>query len=69
MKVPLKVTSTDQGTFQGGYGFLHLANGTWSVVGFGSAQVGCPPGAPGNMVVPAAVLGGFGLGTCPATTS
>ncbi len=57
-------TSTDQATFQGGYGFLHLANGVWSVVGFGSAEVGCPPGAAGNMVVPTAVLSGFGL-TCP----
>jgi hypothetical protein len=63
-------TATDKGTFQGGYGFLRLSNGTWSVVGFGSSQVGCPPGAAGNMVVPTAVLNGFGLGgSCPSTTT
>jgi hypothetical protein len=69
-KFSVAPAATDKGTFQGGYGFLHLSNGTWSVVGFGSAQVGCPPGAAGNMVVPTAVLNGFGLGgSCPSTTT
>jgi peptidoglycan hydrolase-like protein with peptidoglycan-binding domain len=53
-------------TVQGGYGFAHSSGGTWSVIGFGSAQVGCPPGGPQSPVVPAAVLSGFGL-TCPST--
>ncbi len=51
---------------QGGYGFAHSSGGTWSVIGFGSAEVGCPPGGPQDPVVPAAVLSGFGL-TCPPT--
>jgi hypothetical protein len=49
--------------FQGGYGFAHMTSGNWSVVGFGSSGVGCPPGATGNKVVPANVLAGFHL-TC-----
>jgi hypothetical protein len=49
---------------QGAYGFAREQNGTWRVIGLGSAGVGCPPGAPGNEVVPAAVLSGFGL-SCP----
>jgi hypothetical protein len=51
---------------QGGYGFAHSSGGTWSVIGFGSAQVGCPPGGPQSPVIPTAVLSGFGL-TCPPT--
>ena len=51
---------------QVGYGFAHERSGTWSVIGFGSAEVGCPPGASDNVVVPAAVLAGFDL-TCPAS--
>jgi hypothetical protein len=47
--------------FQNGYGFAHLTSGNWSVVGFGSSGVGCPPGAAGNQVVPAKVLAGFNL--------
>ena len=63
-------STTSKATFQGGYGFLHLSGGTWSVASFGSAQVGCPPGAAGNTVVPTAVLNGFGLaGSCPSTTT
>jgi Flp pilus assembly protein TadD len=46
---------------QGGYGFAHLKGGTWTVVGFGSDSVGCPPGAAGNAVVPALVISGFGF--------
>ena len=61
-------SSNDQATFQGGYGFAHQSGGTWTVVGFGSAEVGCPPGAAGNAVVPAPVLSGFNL-TCPPTTT
>jgi len=46
---------------QAGYGFAHLAGSTWTVVGFGSDAVGCPPGAAGNAVVPPAVISSFGL--------
>jgi hypothetical protein len=63
-------STTSKATFQGGYGFLHLSGGKWSVVSFGSSQVGCPPGAAGNTVVPTAVLDGFGLsGSCATTSS
>jgi peptidoglycan hydrolase-like protein with peptidoglycan-binding domain len=55
-----------ENTVQGGYGFAHNAGGSWSVIGFGSAGVGCPPGAGGNQVVPANVLAGFGV-SCPTT--
>jgi len=61
-------TSADQASFQGGCGFAHQRGESWAVVGFGSAEVGCPPGAPGNEVVPAAVLAGFNL-PCPTTAS
>jgi peptidoglycan hydrolase-like protein with peptidoglycan-binding domain len=54
----------NENTVQGGYGFAHNAGGTWSVIGFGSAEVGCPPGSAQNVVVPTAVLSGFGL-SCP----
>jgi len=57
-----------QATLQGGYGFAHLNGATWSVVGFGSAEVGCPPGASGNKLVPAPVLAGFHL-SCATTPS
>ena len=50
-------------TYQGGYGYLHQAGGTWTVVGFGTSAVGCSPQS-GN--VPAVVLSGFGT-VCPAT--
>lgn len=49
---------------EGGYGFAHKENAKWVVIGFGSDAVGCPPGAPDNEVVPAAVLTSFKL-TCP----
>jgi hypothetical protein len=61
-------TTVTKATFQGGYGFLHLVNGSWVVVGFGSAEVGCPPGVAGNMVVPTAVISGFGQ-SCPTTST
>jgi|HubBroStandDraft_1064217.scaffolds.fasta_scaffold61447_3 hypothetical protein len=55
--------------FQNGYGFAHMTSGSWSVVGFGSSMVGCPPGAAGNQVVPAKVLAGFFLScSTPAST-
>lgn len=54
-----------ENSVQGGYGFAHLSGGTWSVIGFGSAGVGCPPGTATYPAVPAAVLAGFGV-TCPA---
>jgi hypothetical protein len=53
-----------ENTVQGGYGFVHGAGSSWTVIGFGSSEVGCPPGAAGNQVVPANVLTGFGL-SCP----
>jgi len=57
--------TTAKATFQGGYGFLHLVNGAWSVTAFGSAEVGCPGSAPADQV-PTAVLSGFGA-ACPTT--
>ncbi len=53
-----------ENSVQGGYGFVHNQAGTWTVIGFGSSEVGCPPGAAQTPVVPTAVLTGFGL-TCP----
>ncbi len=52
---------------QGGYGFVHNQGGTWTVIGFGSSEVGCPPGSSGNVIVPTAVLAGFGV-SCPSTS-
>ena len=49
---------------QGGYGFAHNGNGKWTVTGYGTSEVGCPPGAPDNTPVPAPVIVGFSL-TCP----
>jgi hypothetical protein len=46
---------------QSGYGFVHRQGNTWTVVGFGSDSVGCPPGAAGNAVVPKPVISGFGF--------
>ncbi len=50
---------------QGGYGFALDSGGTWSVIGFGSALVGCPASGSQTAVVPAAVLAEFGFG-CPS---
>jgi peptidoglycan hydrolase-like protein with peptidoglycan-binding domain len=58
--------SSTQVDVQPGYGIVHLSGGTWTVIGFGSAEVGCP-GTGSSPVVPAAVLTGFGL-TCPTTS-
>jgi Putative peptidoglycan binding domain len=55
-----------ENTVQGGYGFVHLSGGTWSVTGFGSSEVGCPPNNADNQAVPTSVLSGFGL-SCPTT--
>lgn len=55
-----------ENTVQGGYGFVHLSGGTWTVTGFGSSEVGCPPNNADNQTVPTAVLSGFGL-SCPTT--
>jgi|GEM_PF-3539717 len=60
-------TPADRASFQGGYGFAHRSDGYWSVVGFGSAGVGCLPGAADNQVVPAPVLAGFDLSCTPGT--
>ncbi len=54
-----------QDSVQGGYGIAHETGGTWSVIGFGSAGVGCTSG-PQTPAVPTAVLTGFGL-TCPSS--
>ncbi len=56
-----------QTTVQGGYGFVHSSGGTWTVIGFGTAEVGCPPGSAQAPVVPAAVLTGFGVSCPPAS--
>jgi len=53
-----------QNQVQGGYGFVHDEAGTWTVISFGSALVGCTPSSAQAPVVPAAVLSGFGL-SCP----
>jgi len=53
-------------TVQGGYGFVHDRGGAWTVIGFGSSEVGCPPGNSQNVLVPSAVLAGFGA-SCPPT--
>ena len=53
--------STKDTNVQGGYGFVHRQGTTWTVISFGSDAVGCPPGAPGNAVVPPPVISGFGF--------
>jgi peptidoglycan hydrolase-like protein with peptidoglycan-binding domain len=53
-------------TVQAGYGFVHDQGGAWTVIGFGSSEVGCPPGNSQNVLVPSAVLAGFGV-SCPPT--
>jgi hypothetical protein len=55
-------TPADRATFQGGYGIAHMSGSDWSVVGFGSAEVGCPPGPS----VPSDVLNSLGL-SCPSS--
>ena len=55
-----------QSTVQGGYGFVHTQGGTWSVVGFGTSEVGCPPNNSQNGLVPTAVLTEFGV-SCPSS--
>jgi hypothetical protein len=51
---------------QGGYGFALDSGASWSVIGFGSAQVGCPMNGSHAAVVPSPVLAEFGLG-CPSS--
>ena len=53
-----------ESTVQGGYGFVRTQGGTWSVVGFGTSEVGCPPNNSQNALVPAVVLAEFGV-SCP----
>ncbi len=55
-----------QNAVQGGYGFVHSSGDAWSVIGFGSAEVGCPPGTAQAPAVPAPVLAGFGISCPPA---
>jgi hypothetical protein len=50
---------------QPGYGFAHKVDGKWTVVSFGSSNVGCPPGAVGNATIPPTVLASFDL-ACPS---
>jgi peptidoglycan hydrolase-like protein with peptidoglycan-binding domain len=56
-----------ESTVQGGYGFAHDQGGGWTVVGFGTSGVGCPPNNAQNELVPTGVLSEFGV-SCPATT-
>jgi hypothetical protein len=51
-------------TVQGGYGFAQSSGGTWHVVGFGSALVGCSTSESQAPVVPSVVLKEFGF-SCP----
>jgi hypothetical protein len=53
---------------QGGYGFALDSGNSWSVIGFGSALVGCPESGSDAAVVPPAVLTEFGFG-CPSTAA
>lgn len=64
--VLFRVGPTPGHQVQVGYGFAHEASGSWAVIGFGSAEVGCAPGAPDNAIIPKAVLAGFNL---PGPTS
>jgi hypothetical protein len=50
---------------QGGYGFARDSGGSWSVIGFGSAMVGCPISGTHTATVPHAVLTEFGF-ACPS---
>lgn len=61
-KFTIDPTPADRSTFQPGYGIVHLKGDTWKVIGFGSAEVGCPPGPS----VPAGVLASLGL-SCPSS--
>ncbi|MGD0392194.1 MAG: peptidoglycan-binding domain-containing protein [Acidimicrobiales bacterium] len=56
-----------ESTVQGGYGFVRTQGGMWSVVGFGTSAVGCPPNNSQNGLVPTAVLAEFGV-TCPSSS-
>lgn len=53
-----------EGSVQGGYGFALDSGASWSVIGFGSADVGCQMSGSLTPVVPSAVLAEFGFG-CP----
>jgi peptidoglycan hydrolase-like protein with peptidoglycan-binding domain len=55
-----------QNSVQGGYGFVLDTGGSWNVIGFGSSEVGCPPGGPKDPVIPGDVLAEFGV-SCPST--
>ena len=54
-------TTGSRSTVQNGYGFVHGQDAAWTVIGFGTFDVGCPPGGPTTPVVPTAVLNGFGV--------
>lgn len=63
MRFTVTPTANASSSFQGGYGYAHQAQ-NWSVVSFGTAQVGCPVnGQPPT--VPLSVITSFGL-TCPS---
>jgi len=67
-KFTIGATAAGQANFQPVYGFVHRTGSTWAVTGVGTADVGCPPGAPDNQVVPTAVMTGFGI-TCTPPVS
>ena len=52
---------------QGGYGFARNVGGKWTVLGYGTDAVGCPPGTPENPAVPAKVLAAFALTCAPVS--
>ena len=67
-KFTVNATPDSQGTFQPGYGFAHRSGPTWSVTGFGTSDVGCPPGTSDNLVVPTNVMASFAM-VCPPPVS
>jgi hypothetical protein len=52
---------------EGGYGFAHNQGGNWTVTGFGTDAVGCPPGSAQNQPVPAKVLVAFSITCAPVS--
>jgi hypothetical protein len=51
-----------ESTYQGGSGLTHCAAGSWTVIAFGTAEVGCPGGA--GTPPPSAVRNDLGI-DCP----
>jgi len=62
----LTAAAGHEATFQPGYGFALNTGGTWTVVSYGNADIGCPgPGTNGTSM-PTNVLASFGLSCPPA---